>query len=233
MLFEVATPMLMMAPMSAGTETVVREATTAKESSSEGLAALSARSTADVAAPAAPSRSSAVPSFALASTLSAPSDGGFRVAVLSSSAAASGEPIVVSKPIGEVVQVGKVAFGIPTDAFAVAKADAQVTLRATQADGSPLPGWLTFNPTTGQLEGTPPPGETVDIQVKVTARDKAGGDAAQVFKLTVRPGQADAGGGNRHAFAGKAGLGEQIRAAKGGPGRFASFIHLAAGARAA
>ena len=211
-----------------GMQTVVREVTPTRISSSEGLAVLSARSSTEAGSMVATSRGATVPSVAFASTLSAPSEGGFRVSVASDSGRLGSEPIVVSKPIGEVVQVGKVVFGIPSDAFAVTKADAQVTLRATQADGSPLPGWLTFNPTTGQLEGTPPPGQTVDIQIKVTARDKTGGDAAQVFKLTVKPAQgADAGGGNRHAFAGKAGLTEQIRAAKSDPGRFAAMANAA------
>ncbi len=138
------------------------------------------------------------------------------------------EAIVVAKSIGEVVQTGQVSFAVPADAFATAGADGKVTLRATRSDGSPLPSWLSFNPATGRLEGVLPPGQAGDIEVRISARDGAGAEASQVFKLTVKPRQgADAGpitNGSRHAFAGKAGLAEQLRAAKGDASRFTALV---------
>jgi hypothetical protein len=172
----------------------------------------------------APSRSAdAAPS--LSPVLSAPADGGFRTAVLSGvSGIATGETIVVAKPIGEVIQLNRVSFAIPADAFAVARADSQVVLQATLADGRPLPVWLKFNPGTGRFEGTPPSGERGSIDIKVSARDSTGGQATQVFKMEVRGQGADAGTAvptSRHAFAGKAGLAEQIRTARATAGRAA------------
>jgi VCBS repeat-containing protein len=205
-----------------GMQTVMRDAVATKVSSGDSLAALSARSSSDAGSTAISAKGSDS-SAAVSSAISAPSDGGFRVSV----SATGSEPIVASKAIGEVVQVGKVAFTIPVDAFAVTKADAQVTLRATQADGSPLPSWLKFNPVSGQLEGTPPAGQAVDIDVKVSAHGKAGGDAAQIFRLSVKPDQgANGGSAKLHAFNGKVGLSEQIRMAKAGPGRFTTLANV-------
>ncbi|RAU20271.1 hypothetical protein CU669_19385 [Paramagnetospirillum kuznetsovii] len=208
----------------AGMQTVVRESTTTQVSSSDGLSALSNRTSDGIAAPA--STRGAESNIALSPNLSAPSDGGFRVAVAAPGAATGGDAIVVARPIGEVVQTGRVSFGIPADAFAVAKADAQVTLQATMADGQPLPGWLSFNPTTGRFEGTPPPGQTGAIDIRVSAKDAAGAEAVQVFKMEVRGQGANADGlvgPSRHAFVGKAGLAEQIRAAKSGTARLAAM----------
>jgi hypothetical protein len=47
-------------------------------------------------------------------------------------------------------------------------------LQATLADGRPLPSWLQFDPLTGVLRGTPPPGFHGDLNIKVTAVDSAG-----------------------------------------------------------
>jgi hypothetical protein len=211
-----------------GMQTVVRETSTTRTSSSDGLSTLSTRTVADAGSTTRPTGET---SFALAPTLSAPSDGGFRVAVVSDAASTGGTAIIAARPIGEVVQIGQVSFGIPADSFAVAKADTQVTLTATQADGQPLPGWLSFNPTTGRFEGTPPAGQAGAIDIKVSAKDAAGAEAVQVFKVVLRGQQGtDAGrdpGDIRNAFMGRVGLSDQIRTAKGGAERFAALAHAA------
>ena len=210
-----------------GMQTVVREASPATVSSSEGLAALSARTSTDVGATSARSGQGAI---ALAPTLSTGSDGGFQVSVIAASGRTSGEPIMAAKAIGEVVQTGQISFAIPADSFAVTKADAQVALRATLADGKPLPAWLVFNPATGRFEGTPPPGEAVNIDIKISAKSGVGREASQVFKIVVRGQGADSGreaSFSRHAFAGKAGLAAQILSARNGPGRFTALVNAA------
>lgn len=155
---------------------------------------------------------------ALSGSLSSAGTGIFRVAVLAESGQGGETSLVVAKPIGLVDAVGRVNFSVPTDAFAVSRADASVTLSATSADGRALPAWLSFNPATGVFEGTPPPGENA-VVVKVIARDQAGNEAAQLVKIQIRrqAAQADHGHGEKPTFSGRAGLSSQIAAARGGP----------------
>ncbi|WP_374240632.1 VCBS domain-containing protein [Zoogloea sp.] len=59
---------------------------------------------------------------------------------------------------------------------------------ATLADGSPLPGWLSFDPLTGTFSGLPGSGDVGAIGIKVTAHDGAGGTGQATpitFVLTV------------------------------------------------
>ena len=167
----------------------------------------------------------------LAPTLTAASIGAFRVAVVADTARTTGaDAIVIAKPIGEVVQVGLVSFIVPVDAFAHTKADAVVTLHATQADGSPLPSWLQFDAATGRFGGMPPAGQDRALQIKVMARDTTGHEAAQIFKMDVR-GNRQAGEiikpGVRYAFAGRPGLGAQILAVRAGADRIAGLVRMA------
>jgi hypothetical protein len=76
---------------------------------------------------------------------------------------------------------GSFDFDLPKDAFAHTNPSAIVRLEATLADGSPLPSWLTFNTANGGFTGTPPTPAAADVEVKVTARDDAGREAAIVF----------------------------------------------------
>ena len=56
---------------------------------------------------------------------------------------------------------------------------------AAQADGSPLPTWLTLNPTTGGFSGTPPDGGDNVYHIVVTATDAYGATVTETFDLTV------------------------------------------------
>ncbi|HEY1100207.1 MAG TPA: putative Ig domain-containing protein, partial [Myxococcota bacterium] len=56
---------------------------------------------------------------------------------------------------------------------------------ATLANGDPLPAWLSINPTTGELSGTPANGDVGTISVVVTATDLAGATASDAFDLTI------------------------------------------------
>lgn len=55
----------------------------------------------------------------------------------------------------------------------------------TLANGSPLPAWMTFNPATGMLTGTPAAANLGMVEVKVVATDKAGATAQDIFQVVV------------------------------------------------
>ncbi|WJM79245.1 putative Ig domain-containing protein, partial [Pectobacterium brasiliense] len=95
---------------------------------------------------------------------------------------------VVSTPIPpqSVVQDGSLNFTVPAGTFSDPDVGDTLTLSATLANGSPLPSWITFNPTTGTFSGTPGNGDIGNLSIKVTAND---GDASisTTFSLTVTP----------------------------------------------
>jgi len=161
------------------------------------------------------------PVIALAPMLSAPNDSGFQVAVVAaptSGTAGNGDAVVVAKPIGTVeMSSGTVSFSVPSDAFAVAQATDSVTLSATQANGQPLPPWLSFNSQTGEFQGTPPAG-TKAIDIKVTAHDRAGKEAAQVFTINTQA-------GNRHSDATP--IGRAVKLAQAGRPGLTAQLHAA------
>ncbi|KHN49493.1 putative Ig domain-containing protein, partial [Pectobacterium fontis] len=59
-----------------------------------------------------------------------------------------------------------------------------LTLSATQADGTALPAWLTFNPATGTFSGTPGSGDVGNLSIRVTASDGTA-SVNTTFALTV------------------------------------------------
>lgn len=74
-------------------------------------------------------------------------------------------------------------FTVPKNAFVDSAQNVQLTYKATLADGSPLPNWLHFNPTSGTFSGTPPEGEKGDLHIKVDARDSKGNEASTTFTV--------------------------------------------------
>ncbi|MDR3212381.1 MAG: putative Ig domain-containing protein [Azoarcus sp.] len=60
-----------------------------------------------------------------------------------------------------------------------------LTLLVTQADGSPLPNWLAFDPDTLTLAGTATEGDVGNLALRVTATDPAGLSASLGFSLAV------------------------------------------------
>lgn len=77
------------------------------------------------------------------------------------------------------------SFAVPADAFADADAGDSLNYSATQADGTPLPGWLSFDADTRTLSGTAGNGDVGAIEVTVTATDGSGESASDTFTLTV------------------------------------------------
>lgn len=93
---------------------------------------------------------------------------------------------VLSQPIADQVTDEDAAFSyvLPAGTFADADGDA-LTLSATMADGSALPGWLGFDAATRTFSGTPENADVGGFDIRVTATDPSGAPASDVFRITV------------------------------------------------
>ena len=93
---------------------------------------------------------------------------------------------VVSTPIAHqtVAQNGSLNFMVPAGTFTDPDGDT-LTLSATLSNGSPLPGWLHFNPATNTFSGTPANGDVGLLVIKVTATDGSNTSVSTSFGLTV------------------------------------------------
>jgi hypothetical protein len=89
----------------------------------------------------------------------------------------------------QFVEPGRVTtFSLPADAFAHSSSSVQLSLLARQANGDPLPPWLTFNPQQGTFQAIPPAGFQGQIEIAVTARDPEGREVTVIFKFNVGQG---------------------------------------------
>ena len=90
----------------------------------------------------------------------------------------------VANPIVDRVATQDLAFtfSVPIDTFADDDGDI-LSLTATLADDSPLPGWLEF--TAGTFSGTPASGDVGVLSIKVIADDGNGALVNDIFQLTV------------------------------------------------
>ena len=77
------------------------------------------------------------------------------------------------------------SFTVPADTFHDVDAGDSLSYSASLADGSALPGWLSFDPNTRTFSGTPANADVGTISVKVTATDNSGASASDTFDLTV------------------------------------------------
>ena len=93
----------------------------------------------------------------------------------------------VANPIEDQTATETFAFSftVPADAFSDVDTGDALTYAATLADGSPLPGWLDFDPISRTFSGTPANANIGILDVKVTATDAAGASSYDVFSLTV------------------------------------------------
>ncbi|MCA9554070.1 MAG: putative Ig domain-containing protein, partial [Myxococcales bacterium] len=92
---------------------------------------------------------------------------------------ATSAPAIVSTPVtaaraGQAYSYTVVATGVPTP-----------TLTATLNGGGALPAWLTFDPATGVLSGTPAATDVGNYDVIITASNGVNPDAMQAFTITV------------------------------------------------
>ena len=83
-------------------------------------------------------------------------------------------------------EVGQaIDYRVPKDAFGHTNTAAIVQLEASLSDGSPLPEWLDFDPTSGTFSGRPPASARGVIDVKVTARDDKGREVSFSFRVQI------------------------------------------------
>jgi hypothetical protein len=121
-------------------------------------------------------------------------------------------------------------FNLPADAFVHTRPEAVLTLGARLTDGQDLPAWIRFDAQAGTFTVTPPPGFAAVLEIRITARDNEGREAAALFKFNVgqgasvlEPASAPAPAGDTPRPQSRSGLSEQIRQAQGRGGMQASW----------
>jgi VCBS repeat-containing protein len=99
---------------------------------------------------------------------------------------ANDAPVLAVQTGGQSAVVGS-AFSLVLPAGTFTDVDSGDTLSytATAADGTALPAWLTFNPTTRTFSGTPATANIGTLSVKVTGTDLGGLAASETFSLAV------------------------------------------------
>jgi hypothetical protein len=80
------------------------------------------------------------------------------------------------------------SFNLPADAFAHTRPEAVLSVEAKLTDGQSLPSWVQFDARAGSFIVTPPQGFNGALEIRVTARDSEGREAAAVFKFNVGEG---------------------------------------------
>lgn len=87
----------------------------------------------------------------------------------------------------QVTQGTLFSLVVPIGTFADVDAGDTLTYSATRADGTALPTWLMFNPSTRIFSGTPQGTEVGTLDVRVTATDQGNLSAADVFAVSILP----------------------------------------------
>lgn len=95
-------------------------------------------------------------------------------------------PVVAAAIAAQAInEDSPLSFQVPAGTFSDPDADS-LTLSATLADGSPLPGWLSFDAATETFSGTPPKDFNGQIALTVSASDGEFA-ASSDFTLTIKP----------------------------------------------
>ena len=121
------------------------------------------------------------------------------------------QPLRVLKPLRDVVLPagGHVVFDLPADALTADPSQVVLTLRASLADGSALPAWIRFDPSTGRFELSAPDAPTGDVQVKLLV---TGADGQKtVLQFNVLTGEKRSA--EKLALPGRQGLSEKLKLA--------------------
>lgn len=96
-------------------------------------------------------------------------------------------PVLANLIDDQVAQADEAfSFQVPAESFRDDNVGDVLTFTATVADGSALPGWLTFNAATQTFGGTPPAGDVgISLSVKVIASDGSGAMAEDEFTIEI------------------------------------------------
>jgi Ca2+-binding RTX toxin-like protein len=94
----------------------------------------------------------------------------------------------VATPLADqaVPEDASFSLQVPANTFADQDAGDTLTYSATLAGGAALPTWLSFNPVTRTLSGTPLNSDVGTINVAVTATDLGSLSATDTFALTIQ-----------------------------------------------
>jgi sugar lactone lactonase YvrE len=93
----------------------------------------------------------------------------------------------VANPIADRIATegNAYAYTIPSNTFTDVDPGDILTYTATQSDGSALPGWLSFDPATGEFTGLPTNSDVGSITITVTATDSSAEAITDTFVLSV------------------------------------------------
>jgi hypothetical protein len=134
---------------------------------------------------------------------------GFSVPVVNRGSTSLPEVLVLRNMADQsATRVGNqliVNFDVPATTFAHTDPSAAVALSAALADGKPLPGWLKFNPITGEFRGIAPANYDGSLEITVVATDNHGSKAVTRFKVDL------AGKSDKTSDAGKSRLQAELR----------------------
>ena len=93
-------------------------------------------------------------------------------------------PSVTAQTAGQVWTEGQsINLALPSNTFTDPQGE-KLTYTATQANGSALPSWLTFNGATDSFTGVAP-NATASLSLKVTATDAGGASVSETFAASV------------------------------------------------
>lgn len=88
------------------------------------------------------------------------------------------EPVPVTPVAGHIIQV-------PDDTFRHSSQTGSFQLRATLADGSPLPDWVRFDATSGRVTLGQPSAGVQQLDIRITATDREGRSASTDLRLKI------------------------------------------------
>jgi hypothetical protein len=93
----------------------------------------------------------------------------------------------VANPIADRIATegNAYAYTVPSNTFTDIDPGDILTYTATQYDGSALPGWLSFDPATGEFTGLPTNSDVGSITITVTATDSSAEYITDTFVLSV------------------------------------------------
>jgi VCBS repeat-containing protein len=94
-------------------------------------------------------------------------------------------PPVLSQPMADRTVAEDSAFDLAVTAFSDPDAGDVLTYSAALADGSLLPGWLSFDAATASFSGTPGNDDVGTLDITVTATDPSAQSVSDTFRLEV------------------------------------------------